>query len=92
MAIDTDGKKASLLNMGTPWYVLGPLVSTWSQDELQHLLHLYSGILAVTSVTLSTIMLKCSDVRPATLTAGVNPLSLTSDVRPGTKTAIVEES
>ena len=92
MAIDTNGKKASLLNLGTPWYVLGPLVSTFSQDEQQHLLHLYSGILAQTSSLLSIIFLKCSDVRPATLVSDARPATKTSDVRPSTQAWIVEES
>lgn len=90
MAIDTNGKKASLLNMGTPWYAMGPLVSTFSQDELQHLLHLYSGILASAVLAHFATMLKPSDVRPSTLTADVRPDTDTSDVRPTTQAWIQE--
>jgi len=39
---------ASLLNMGWPAFVLGPLMDgSFSQGELQHLLHLYAGILLI---------------------------------------------
>jgi len=47
MAIDNNAKKASLLNMATPWPTMGPLLDgAFSQGEHQHLLGLYSGILA----------------------------------------------
>lgn len=46
MAIDTDGEKASLINMGTPFPIMGPLLDgAFGIGEQLHLLNLYSGIL-----------------------------------------------
>ena len=45
MAIDSNAKKASLLNFGTPFYVIGPLLDgSLDTGEQLHLLHLYSGL------------------------------------------------
>lgn len=47
MAIDTNGEKASLINFGNPVPLMGPLLDgAFGQGEQQHLLNLYSGILA----------------------------------------------
>lgn len=47
MAIDSTAKKASLINLGTPWLVIGPILDgTFGTAEQQHLLHLYTGIAA----------------------------------------------
>jgi hypothetical protein len=46
MAIDTAAKQASILNAGTPCYVVLPWVDASAVEEQQHFLHLFSDPLA----------------------------------------------
>jgi len=44
MAIDTIQEKASVLNLGVPWYTVGPMLSgVFGEAEFWHLLHLYAS-------------------------------------------------
>ena len=67
MAIDTIQEKASVLNLGVPWYTVGPMLSgIFGEAEFWHLLHLYASEEGVVDSTQSTATVPNGTVGVAT--------------------------
>ena len=67
MAIDTIQEKASVLNLGVPWYTVGPMLSgVFGEAESWHLLHLYASEVGIVDPTQSTATVPDGTVGVAT--------------------------